>query len=133
MFDTSFGRNLLATVAVVLLAAGCGGGGSTSAPTPASDLDPSQILTVTIRNDQTDVARVNLWINGVRQRLGEVRGLQSQTFQVPMQRTNPVRMSFDMTLGRSCVTRDVVLSPGETVEVRIPVNLSMMQAVCSGG
>ncbi len=133
MFDVGFAGKLSTTLALVLLVAGCGGGGGTSAPTPAFDGDQSQVLTITITNEQIDVARVTLWINSVRQRLGEVRGNRTQTFHVPMQRSEPVRMSFDLTLGASCVTRDVVLGPGEVVEVRIPVNLSMMQAVCRGG
>ncbi len=129
MFDLGSGRKLLAILAA-LLAAGCGGGGGTSAPPPAFDGDQSQVLTITIRNDQLNAARVTLWINSVRQRLGDVRGMQTETFHVPMERSQPVRMSFDLALGASCVTRDVVLRPGEAVEVSIPVNLSMMQAVC---
>ncbi len=130
MFDVGSGRKLLGTMAFALLAAGCGGGGGTQAPVPAFDGDLSQILTITIRNEQTDMARVTLWINGARRRLGDVRGLNSQTFHVPMEARDPVRMSFDLTLGRSCVTRDVMLGPGESVEVRIPINLNMMAAVC---
>ena len=133
MFDLGSGRKLLATLAVALLAAGCGGSGGASAPPPAFDGDQSQVLTITIRNDQLNAARVTLWINSVRQRLGDVRGMQTETFHVPMERSQPVRMSFDLELGASCMTREVVLRPSEVVEVRIPVNLSMMQAVCRGG
>ena len=133
MFDGGITQKLLGTFAVAILAVGCGGSGGTSAPPPNFSGDPSQVLTITIRNEQLDVARVTLWINGVRQRLGEVRGNGSQTFRVPMQRSDPVRMSFDLTLGASCVTRDVVVGPGEVIEVRIPVNLRMMAAVCRGG
>ncbi len=132
MFDADSGRKLLRTLAVPLLAAGCGGGGGTSAPPPAFDGDQSQVLTITIRNERPNVARVTLWINGVRQRLGDVRGMQTETFDVPMQRSQPVRMSFDLELGASCVTRDIVLGPGEEIETRIPVNLSTMAAVCRG-
>lgn len=130
MFDVASGRKLLGTIAFALLAAGCGGSGGTQAPAPAFDGDLSQVLTITIRNEQLDLARVTLWINGQRRRLGDVRGINSQTFHVPMSGRDPVRMSFDLTLGRSCVTRDVMLGPGESVEVRIPVNLNMMAAVC---
>ena len=130
MFDVGSGRKLLGTIVFALLAAGCGSSGGTQAPVPAFDGDLSQVLTITIRNEQTDMARVTLFINGQRRRLGDVRGINSQTFHVPMSGRDPVRMSFDLTLGRSCVTRDVVLGPGEAVEVRIPINLNMMAAVC---
>ena len=129
MSDAGSGRKLLGTLAT-LLAAGCGGGGGTAASPPAFDGDQSQVLTITIRNERLNVARVTLWINGVRQRLGDVRGMQTETFDVPMQRSQPVRMSFDLELGTSCVTRDIVLGPGEEIETRIPVNLSTMGAVC---
>jgi hypothetical protein len=132
MFDVSSGRKLLGTLAVGLLAAGCGGGGGTSPPAPAFDGDLSQVLTITIRNDRPNGARVRLWINGVRERLGDVRGFQTETFHVPMERSQPIRMSFDLELGASCVTRDIVLGPGEDVEVNIPTNLSMMAAICRG-
>jgi hypothetical protein len=132
MFDVGAGRKLLVTLAVALLAAGCGGGGGTSAPPPAFDGDQSQVLTITIRNERLNVARVSLWIAGVRERLGDVRSNQTATYHVPMQRREPVRMSFDLELGTSCVTQDVILGPGEDLEVRIPANLSIMRAVCSG-
>ncbi len=116
-----------------LFAAACGGGGGTSAPAPAFDGDSLQVLTIAIRNEQIDAARISLWINSARRRLGDVRGNATETFQVPMRTSASVRMSFDLTLGASCVTRDVVIGPGDVIEVTIPVNLSTMQAACRGG
>ena len=132
MFGVSAGRELLVTLTVGLLAAGCGGGGGTSTPPPAFDGDQSEVLTITIRNERLNVARVSLWIAGVRQRLGDVRSNQTATFHVPMQRSEPVRMSFDLTLGANCVTRDVELGPGDVVQAVIPVDLRLMQAACRG-
>ena len=133
MFDVASGRKFLGTLAVALLTVGCGGGGGTSAPPPNFSGGGSQFLTISIQNQQLDEARITLWINGVRTRLGDVRGNQTETFQVPMRGRDPVRMQFDLTLGARCVTRDIVMGPGEVIEVIIPVNLSMMAAVCSGG
>ncbi len=133
MFDVGRGRNLFAALTVVLLAAGCGGGAGSSTPAPAFDGYPSQVLTVVIRNEQIDMARITLWLNSLRRRLGAVRGLQTQTFQVPMDVPASVRMEFDLTLGANCVTRDIVLGPGDVVQAVIPVDLRMMQAVCRGG
>ena len=132
MSDVGSQRNLLATLFVVLFAAGCGGGGGTSTPQPAFDGDLSQVLTVVIRNEQIDAARITLFINSRRERLGDVRGLSTQTFHVAMRGGASVRMSFDLTLGASCVTRDVELGPGDVVQAVIPVDLRMMQAVCRG-
>ncbi len=130
MFDVSSAKKLFGTLAVALLAAGCGG---TAPPPPAFTGDASQVLTISIQNQQIDEARITLWISGVRRRLGDVRGNRTETFQVPMTVSEPVRMEFDLTLGARCVTRDIVIGPGEVIEVIIPVNLRMMAAVCSGG
>ncbi len=130
MVDIGSGKKLLGMFVGALLAAGCGG---TSAPPPTLSGDASQALTITIRNDQLDAARVTLWVNSGRERLGDVRGNSTETFQVPMPTSASVRMEFDLTLGASCVTRDVFLAPGDVIDVRIPVDLRMMQAVCRGG
>jgi hypothetical protein len=133
MFDVGCGRNLLAALTVTLLAAGCGGGAGTSTPAPPFEGDPSQVLTVVVRNEQIDMARITLFINSLRRRLGDVRGLGTQTFHVPMDVPASVRLEFDLTLGANCVTRDIVLGPGDVVQAVIPVDLRMMQAVCRGG
>jgi len=133
MFDLGPGRKLFATLAVALFAAACGGGGNMSEPSPAFDGDPSRVLTIVIRNEQIDVARTTLWINSVRRRLGDVRGLQTQTFRVPMDRGASVRVEFDLMLGANCVTRDIELGPGDVVQMLIPLDLRYMQAVCRGG
>ncbi len=134
MFDVSAGRKLLATLAVALLAAGCGGGGGTSAPPPAFDGDQSQALTLTVRNDQLNVARVTLWINGIRQPLGDVQGNGNRTFRVPLERPEPIRMEFDLMPGPRCGTQETVIRPGEVLDVTIPVNLNMMiRATCRRG
>lgn len=130
MFDMGSGRKLLGTVVVALLAAGCGG---TAAPPPTLIGDASQALTITIRNEQIDAARITLFLNSTRRRLGDVRGNSTETFQVPMPVSASVRMGFDLTLGASCVTRDIFLAPGDVIDVTIPVDLRMMQAVCRGG
>ena len=132
MFDMGSGRKLLGTVVVALVATGCGGGSGTPAPAPTFDGDPSQVLTITIRNEQIDVARVTLWMNSVRRRIGDVRGNTTETFHVPMRGNASVRMEFDLTLGANCVTRDIFLGPGDVIETRIPSDLRMMQAVCRG-
>ncbi len=128
MFDIGSRKKLLGMFVGALLAAGCGG---TSAPPPTLSGDASQALTITIRNEQIDAARITLWLNSTRRRLGDVRGNSTETFQVPMRTSASVRMEFDLTLGPTCVTRDVFLAPGDVIDVRIPSDLRMIQqAVC---
>jgi hypothetical protein len=129
MSQVIFRRKLLGTLALVLLAAGCGGGG-TSAPPPSFDGGRERALTITIRNQQLDAARVTLWISNMRRRLGDVQGNATRTFRVPMPSVDPVRMSFDLLLGATCITGEMILGPGDEIETIIPSNLSLMQAVC---
>jgi len=130
MSDLRSGRKVVGAVALTLLAVGCGGGSAGPTPAPAFDGDLSQVLTIEIRNERLDAASIFLFIEGSRQRLGDVRGNQTQTFHVPLERASQITMTFNITLGPSCVTRSVVLRPGEEIRVRIPVNLNTMQAVC---
>ncbi len=104
-----------------------------AAPPPTLGGDASQALTITIRNEQIDAARITLWVNSARRRLGDVRGNSTETFRVPMPVSASVRMEFDLTLGARCVTRDLFLAPGDVIDVTIPVDLRMIQAVCRGG
>ena len=130
MPDAMSMRKLFATLAFALLATGCGGGGATSTPEPAFEGDLSQVLTITIRNQQLNDARVFLLIDSQRTRLGTVMGNRQETFHVPMTHISRVHMEFDLTLGEHCVTTDVSLGPGDDVDVTIPSNLNMMAAVC---
>ncbi len=130
MPDATFMKRLSATLAFAVLVTGCAGGGARSRPEPALDGDLSQVLTVTIENQQLNEARVFLFIDHDRRRLGTVRGNQQETFHVPITHIAQVRLEFDLTLGEHCVTRDIPLGPGEQIDVTIPVNLNMMVAVC---
>jgi hypothetical protein len=130
MFELSPGRKVVGAVALALLAVGCGGGGAAPTPAPAFAGDLSQVLTIEVRNERLDATSIFLFIEGSRQRLGDVRGNQTETFHVPLERPSQITMTFNITLGPSCVTRSVVLRPGEEVRVRIPANLNTMEAVC---
>ena len=131
MLAARTGRGVLTTLSVALIAGACGGSGAGSAaPAPTFEGDLSQVLTIEIRNDQANDARVQLWINRNRQRLGTVRSFSTQTFHMPMDRIAEVHMEFNLTLGNHCVTRSVSLGPGDDISVTIPTNLNQMAAVC---
>lgn len=128
MISAKITRSVFSTFFVALLAVNCGGSPPPAEPAPSVDL--STVLTITVRNDQLDEARVWLWIDGRRERLGDVRGSSEETFYHPMSRTVPVHMEFDLVLGEHCVTANVTLGPGDEIRTRIPVNLATMAAVC---
>ncbi len=123
-----------AFVALTLAVMGCGGGGSGSGSsilatteTPAST---DNVLTVIINNDQLDPIRTWLLIEGQRVRLGQVQSNGSETFYYEIPGIRQVRLEFDISLGRRCVTVDRALGPGENIEVRIPSQLTAFPGVC---
>jgi len=123
------GRRLFTAFALSLLAVGCaGGGGTSSAAEPA--VDPSQALTITIRNQQLAEARISLFLNGTRRRIGDVRPNQTRTFHVPITGTTTVHLEFNITSGPNCVAGNRVVGPGAEIDVTIPRRLTGVFAVC---
>jgi hypothetical protein len=131
MSNAIAGRRLLTAFALSLLAVGCaggGGGGSSSAAEPA--VDPSQALTITIRNQQLAEVRISLFLNGRRERIGDVRPNQTRTFHVPITGTTTVHLEFDISSGPNCVAGNRVVGPGAEIDVTIPRRLTGIFAVC---
>lgn len=87
-------------------------------------------LTIIIRNQRTQDARLWLWIEGRRESLGTVRSTATETFRARLDRVSDVRLEFDLTLGARCMTRTVRLEPGTRLDITIPVNLRMMEVRC---
>jgi hypothetical protein len=125
-------KRALAIAAVAMIVSGCAGGGRTlRAPAPSfGGSSDARGLTITIENQQLNEARVTLWIDGSRRRLGTVQGHSQETYQVEMSGASNVKVEFDLTLGAHCETRQVPLSPGDVIRMVIPPNLNMMQAIC---
>ena len=129
------GRTIRSALVVLVVAAtACGGGssgeGSSIAATTERPEDTSQFLRATIHNDQLDPVRTWLLVEGQRVRLGQVQSNRSETFYYRMPGIRQVRLEFDISLGRRCVTVDRPLGPGEEIEVRIPTQLTAFPGVC---
>ena len=122
-------RNVCATTALAVLVSACGGGVAAPPPEPF-DGDLSTVLTIEIRNQQLEDARVWLIVDGQRQTLGSVRGNRNETFYHPMDGVRSVHMEFDITLGPRCLTRDVTLGPGDDVQATIPSMLTAFAGIC---
>jgi hypothetical protein len=129
MLSSKSVRSVFATAALAMMASACGGGTASPPPEPFSG-DISTVLTIEIQNQQLEDARVYLIVDGQRERLGSIRGNQSETFHVPMEGIRSVHMEFDITLGPHCVTRDVTLGPGDNVGATIPSMLTAFQGIC---
>jgi hypothetical protein len=128
MITPKIPRIFLGALGLALLASACTPAGPK--PEPVSPQDPSTVLTLTVRNDQLDEARVWLYVDNVRHGLGTVRGATEEVFFQPLSQIARIRMEFDLTLGEHCVTPEYSLGPGDDISTIIPTNLSMMVAVC---
>lgn len=130
------GRTVRGAMAALALAVmGCGGGGSSDggssiAATTETPASTEEYLTATIFNDQLDPIRTWLLVEGQRVRLGQVQSNSSETFYYRMPGIRQVRLEFDISLGRRCITVDRALGPGENIEVRIPTQLTAFPGVC---
>lgn len=121
---------LAGLVALISLLAACSTGRGIREVDFRGDSAPG--LTITIRNQRTQEARLWLWIDGRRESLGTVQSTDTETFRVRLARISDVSLEFDLTLGRRCVTRTTRLEPGARLDVTIPTNLRLMDVRCGG-
>ncbi|MCH1572076.1 MAG: hypothetical protein L7S64_12095 [Longimicrobiales bacterium] len=122
-------RSTLTLILICGITAGCASSGSTGLARGFSGAD-GEILTITVRNQQLDEARVYLWVDGQRERLGSVRSNASEVFHHPIDAIQAVQMEFDVILGPRCITRGVSLGPGDDVEATIPSQLVAFAGNC---
>lgn len=122
-------RSTLALLLIGGVAAGCASAGSAGSTRDFSGAD-DEILTITVRNHQLDEARVYLWVDGQRERLGSVRSNASEVFHHPIDAIRAVQMEFDVILGPRCITPEVSLGAGDEVEATIPSQLVAFAGNC---
>lgn len=131
VLETMKRRSLAVSAGPLLLAVMIGGCTSGSGGREVSFRgDSAPGLTITIRNQRTQAARLWVWIEGRRESLGTVQPTATETFRARLDRISDVRLEFDLTLGARCMTRTVRIEPGTRLDVTIPVNLRYMDARC---
>ena len=129
MLSSKSVRSVFGIAIIAIIGAACGGSVVPVPPEPFSG-DPSTVLTIEIQNQQLEDARIYLIVDGQRERLGSLRGNQTKTFYHPMDGLRSVHMEFDITLGPRCVSRDVMLGPGDDISAMIPSMLVAFSGIC---
>ncbi|TVR61935.1 MAG: hypothetical protein EA422_12000 [Gemmatimonadales bacterium] len=76
-------------------------------------------FTLVVDNQSFNEARIYARWNGDRRRLGSVGGNRSQTFTLPWRAGN-LRVEVDFLAAGGFVSEPVTVSPGDTIEFRIP-------------
>ncbi|MDG2282209.1 MAG: hypothetical protein P8L45_03770 [Longimicrobiales bacterium] len=122
-------RSILALLLIGGVTSGCASSGFAGSTRDLSG-DNDEILTITVRNQQLEEARVYLWVDGQRERLGSVRSNASEVFHHPIDAIRAVQMEFDVILGPRCITPGVSLGPGDDVDAIIPSQLVAFAGNC---
>jgi len=105
---------------LVLLAflVGCGLRGG-PAGDPFRDQERNGMITLEIRNDNFNDARIHALWNGERHRLGTVTGISERSFDIDF-RMGDLRVHVDFLAAGEFTTERILASPGDTVRLVIP-------------
>lgn len=116
---------LLPALSAGLLAlAGCAGGqGARPADPFSQNLADRQEIQIQVRNFNFSDATVWALVrDGRRIRLGVVTGKSDEVFTLSWKFSEPMRMEFDLLADVRCVTEELVVDPGDILEMQISVD-----------
>jgi len=113
----------IGSVSAVLLlaAAGCASSGSGSTGTAPGVFIDSRVTTVRIEvlNLNFQPARLYTYRRGTRSFLGTVAGADDKNFVVDWDNSEPMYIEIDMLAGPKCYTDELMVDPGDILELRI--------------
>ena len=114
-------RRFSVTVAClgILMLAACGGQMPSADPFDRS----AGSLTIEVQNQNFLDATIYAIAPGLRRRLGTVTGKGDEVFNLQWDFTKPLRLNIDLLAGGSCNTRELLVNPGEVVQLVVAVNL----------
>lgn len=107
-------KRLLLLLALMMLSS-CVIGGGQQAP-----WRPDGEISIEVMND--NFADATIWLiaqNSQRDRLGTVTGKSRETFVVRWDSTEPLRLELDLLAGPRCRTRQIVVEPGDALQLEI--------------
>ena len=116
----------LAALLAVLSLAACAASGPRTAATPFSD-DLAERKEVQIKIINANFADATVWAlirDGRRQRLGFVTGKTDAVFTLPWSFSEPMRIEFDLVADVRCLTEQIMVDPGDLLELQISVDPS---------
>lgn len=113
----------LAVLLAPLLALGCAVGGRANDPFRGGP-DGERTIRIEVRNFNFADATVFVFRGTERVRLGAVTGKTDADFEVAWTLTQPLRVQIDLLAGDRCSTRSMDVSPGEVIQVQVPLDLS---------
>jgi uncharacterized lipoprotein YajG len=103
--------------AALLALAACASSGSTD--DAWRSMSVNQIRIDVMNNNFSDVT---VWLvvrDARRERLGTVTGKTEETYLVPWDFSQPLRLELDVLAGPRCMTRAIDVDPGDTLQLEI--------------
>jgi hypothetical protein len=122
----------VALAGALLATAGCASGGLQRSGSPFSN-DPRERNEVRIHVLNHNFSDATVWTlvrDGRRTRLGMVTGKDEASFTVPWRFSEPLRLQFDLVAGPRCTTENIMVDPGDELEMQIAVDFAMMYDWC---
>lgn len=110
------GALVLGAGLVVSTACASGNGPSRAA---FDDVRPTSVRLIVQNMNFADV-RLYTLRRGARQNLGTVTGKQDREFTFGWDMADPMVVEIDMVAGPKCFTREMVVDPGDIIELQIP-------------
>ena len=116
----------LAVVAALTACASSGAGSQDRTANPFSqELEGRREVQIQVMNFNFSDATVwALARDGRRNRLGTVTGKTDKTFTIPWTFSEPMRIEFDLLADVRCLTEQIMVDPGDILEVQISVDPS---------
>jgi hypothetical protein len=115
-------RMLLSGVFAVTLAA-CSASNQADAPRPFVEARPSTVRLL-VQNRNFSDARLYAESRGERTTLGTVTGKRDAEFILDWPAHDPLQIIIDMIAGPRCTTQEMLVDPGDTLELQIAVVFS---------
>ena len=112
-------RTILVCLLPGAIVAGCGGSSSVRSPFEAG----AQSIRIDVLNRNFADATLRVIMAGSRRRLGSVTGHTNTTFRLDWPSSRPQQIEIDLLAGQNCTTREIIVDPGDVIELQIEPDL----------
>ena len=114
---------MTAALASLVIIAGCASGSTSQGNAFSRDMAERNEVEIQVMNFNFSDATIWLLVRDSRRmRLGYVTGKSDAVFTIPWTFSEPVRLEFDLVATVRCVTEEMMVDPGDILELQISVD-----------
>jgi hypothetical protein len=118
----------VAALVLGLLTVGCGSSGPSSEGDPFAGSQRDATVLIIVQNLNFSDARLYTLVRGARKQLGIVGGKQDAEFTLPWSIPEPLQIEINLLAGPQCYTRELMVDPGDIIELQISTVFSQSSA-----